>query len=95
MYLHLGNDVVVHKREILAVFDLDNSSQSHLTRAYLSTAEQRGEVINTAGDELPKSFVICSRPGGGQRIYLSQLNSSTLSRRAEGAETDGNLIYLP
>ena len=36
MYLHLGNDVVVRKTEVLAVFDLDNSSQSHLTRAFLS-----------------------------------------------------------
>ena len=83
MYLHLGNDAVVRKREVLAVLDLDNSSQSRITRDYLSAAEKRGEVVNAAGTELPKSFVICAAPGGGQSVYLSQFNSSTLARRGE------------
>ena len=84
MYLHLGNETVVRKKDVLAVFDLDNTSQSHLTRAYLSAAEQAGQVVNAAGDELPKSFVIVACAAeGGQRVYLSQLNSSTLLRRSE------------
>ena len=83
MYLHLGNDIVVRKDEILAVFDLDNTSQSRLTRDYLKAAEQRGEVVNAAGGELPKSFVVCAANGNRRRVYLSLLNSSTLARRAE------------
>ena len=83
MYLHLGNDVIVRKNEIVAVFDLDNTSQSALTRRYLAAAERSGSVINAAGDELPKSFVVCAREGR-QTVYLSQLNSSTLLRRSEG-----------
>jgi len=83
MYLHLGNDVSVRKREIVAIFDLDNTSQSALTRRYLSAAEKTGSVVNAAGDELPKSFVVCARDGR-QTVYLSQLNSSTLLRRSEG-----------
>lgn len=83
MYLHLGNDVVVRKQEIVGVFDLDNTSQSALTRRYLAAAEKAGAVVNAAGDELPKSFVVCAAPDGGQRVYLSQLNSSTLSKRSE------------
>ena len=88
MYLHLGNDVVVRKAEIVAVFDLDNTSQSAQTRRYLSAAEKAGSVVNAAGDELPKSFVVCAREGV-QTVYLSQLNSSTLLRRSEstGLET--------
>ena len=83
MYLHLGNNVVIRRPELLAVFDLDNSSQSYLTREYLSKAERAGEVVNAAGTELPKSFVLCAAPGGPQRVYLSQLNASTLLRRGE------------
>ena len=82
MYLHLGNDIVVRKSAVLAVFDLDNSSASRLTRDFLSRAQRRGEVVNAAGDELPKSFVLCQE-GGAQRVYLSQLNSSTLLKRSE------------
>ncbi|MBE6914514.1 MAG: DUF370 domain-containing protein [Ruminococcaceae bacterium] len=82
MYLHLGNEVVVRKQDILAVFDLDNTSQSHLTRKFLSAAEKAGEVVNAAGAELPKSFVVCTG-NGHQTVYLSQLNSSTLLKRSE------------
>ena len=82
MYLHIGNDIVVRKNEILGVFDLDNTSQSHITRKFLSGAEKNGRVINAAGLELPKSFVVCARDGV-QTVYLSQLNSSTLLKRSE------------
>ena len=83
MYLHLGNDIVVRKNEILAVFDLDNTSQSYRTRNYLSAAEKAGRVVNAAGDEIPKSFVVCADADGRQTVYLSQLNSSTLLKRSE------------
>ncbi len=81
MFLHLGNDVVVRKADVVAIFDLDNTSQSHRTRRFLAAAERAGQVINAAGSELPKSFVVCAADGV-QRIYLSQLNASTLLKRS-------------
>ena len=86
MYLHLGKNVVVLKSDIIAVFDLDNSSHSHITRAYLAQAEQNGQVVNVS-DDLPKSFVICQGEGKNQTLYLSQLASSTLLKRAESSGT--------
>ena len=80
MYLHLGNGVVVRKSDVVTICDLDNSSQSAITRQYLSTAEKNGRVVNVAEDELPKSFVVC-REGDQERVYLCQLNSSTLLKR--------------
>ncbi|MBR6095551.1 MAG: DUF370 domain-containing protein [Oscillospiraceae bacterium] len=84
MYLHLGNDNLVRKRDVIGVFDLDVSSQSHLTRAFLRAAEQSGGVLDASGGELPKSFVVCAALETGQRVCLSQLNASTLLRRSEG-----------
>ena len=81
MYLHLGKNVVVAYSEIVAVCDLDNSSQSHITRAYLTAAEKNGQVVNVS-DDLPKSFVVCQKTDGSQILYLSQLASSTLLKRA-------------
>ena len=82
MYLHIGNDFVVKKSDIVAIFDLDNTSQSILTRKYLSRCEKERRVINASGDELPKSFVVCAYENS-RKVYLSQLNSSTLLRRSE------------
>lgn len=83
MYLHLGNGVVVRKSEVLGVFDLDNTSTSAITRKYLSGAEKDGRVVSVAEGELPKSFVLCDG-AQGERVYLCQLNSSTLLKRSEG-----------
>ena len=47
----------------------------------MSTAEKAGQVVNAAED-IPKSFVLCRRDGK-TRVYLSQMASSTLLRRAE------------
>ena len=80
-YLHLGKGKVVRDDEIVGIFDLDITSQSHLTRKYLSSAEKAGQVVNAAED-IPKSFVVC-REGERSSVYLSQMASSTLLRRAE------------
>lgn len=82
MYLHLGQGVVVPHRDILGVFDLDNTSASRLTRAFLERAEREGRVVNVS-DDLPKSFVLCRPEGGQPTVYLSQLSPATLLRRAE------------
>ena len=81
MYLHLGKGTVVNTAEIVAIFDLDITSQSHLTRRYLSMAEKSGQVVN-ASEDIPKSFVVCERDGK-RTLYLSQMSSATLLKRAE------------
>ena len=81
MYLHLGKGTVVNTAEIVAIFDLDITSQSYLTRRYLSMAEKSGQVVNAAED-IPKSFDVCAR-GGKRTLYLSQMSSATLLKRAD------------
>ena len=83
-YLHLGKGTVVNTAHIVGIFDLDITSQSHLTRRFLREAEQRGQVVNAAED-LPRSFVVC-RSGERDRVYLSQIAAATLLRRAESGE---------
>ena len=46
MYLHLGQNTIVHESEILGIFDLDITSQSYRTRQYLNRAERNGEVVS-------------------------------------------------
>ena len=80
-FIHLGKGTLVRDDEILGIFDLDITSQSHLTRKFLSLADKSGKVINAAED-LPKSFVL-SEQQGETRVYLSQMASATLLKRAE------------
>lgn len=82
MYIHLGQDTVVKKADIIGIFDLDNATVSKRTRDYLTKAEKDGRVINVSF-ELPKSFIVCQSKNNKQIIYISQLSSATLLKRSE------------
>jgi len=79
MYLHLGQNIVVTESSIVGVFDLDNTTSSHITRKFLSKAEKDGKIISIS-EELPKSFIVCNE-NDITNIYLSQLSSQTLLKR--------------
>lgn len=80
MYLHLGNNTIIRKDDIIGVFDLDNSTVSRKTRDFLAEAEKNGKIINVS-TELPKSFVLC-RENDGFVIYICQLSPVTIIKRA-------------
>lgn len=80
MYLHLGQDTVVRTSDIIGIFDIENTSLSRSTRGYLAQAEKNKLVINVSY-ELPKSFVVCSEKGL-HHVYISQISSTTLKKRA-------------
>ena len=80
-YLHIGQNVMLEDKRIIGIFDLDITSQSKITRTFLNQAEEEGVVL-TAIEDIPKSFIVCDHPYHRQIVYISQLNSSTLARRA-------------
>ena len=80
MYLHLGMDKVITFDEIIGIFDLDTTTVSKRTRDYLTKAEKAGIVENVCYD-IPKSFIVCRGKNGKDRIYISQISSSTLLKR--------------
>ena len=83
-YLHLGKGTVIPADSVVGIFDLDMTSQSRITRDYLSAAEKAGEVIN-ASEDIPKSFVVCAEKNK-RRLYLSQMACATLLKRTESDE---------
>ena len=82
MYLHIGRNQMIAEKRIIGVFDLEITSQSKLTRGFLERAEKDGVVLDMC-DDIPKSFIVCDHPYHDQIVYLSELNPSTLQKRAE------------
>ena len=78
MYLSIGSDMAVREKSIIGIFDMDNTSTSKRTRAFLARAEKEGRVIPC--DDLPKSFVLTAEYGFS-RVHLTSLSSSTLEKR--------------
>ena len=78
MYLSIGNDMAVREASIIGIFDMDNTSTSKRTRAFLNRAEQEGQVVPC--DDLPKSFVLTAEYGF-HRVHLTPLSAQTLEKR--------------
>ena len=82
MYLHIGMETVVPIREIVGIFDMENTTISKNTRIFLNEAQRQGRVV-TVGDDLPKSFVVCQKGDNPPTVYISQISCATLLKRAE------------
>ncbi len=84
MFLHLGGDVVVPKKEIIAIFDARAMSASS-TREFIEIAGDEGFIKNIPGQKKEKSYVVAIN-----EIFLSPISCATLSKRAKKIfEIDG------
>ncbi len=81
MYIHLGQDVVVNKKNIIGIFDIENTSISKFTKEFLSESSKKNRVV-TVSYELPKSFVVCKEKDETV-VYISQISPVTLLKRAK------------
>ena len=82
MYIHIGNEKLIKLEEIIGIFDLESSTISKRTRSFLEKAEKKKEVTTVSYD-LPKSFIVCAEKNDrNQRVYISQISSSTLLKRS-------------
>ncbi|MBE7050052.1 MAG: DUF370 domain-containing protein [Ruminococcaceae bacterium] len=81
MYIHLGADIEVRKKTIVAIFDLDNTSTSKITNEFFKRASKNNIVVNVSEEDLPRSYILTEEKGK-QTLYISPISSQTLSKRA-------------
>lgn len=84
MYIHIGNDVSLPDVFIVAVFDLDRSTEdSDLCREFLLRSEKDGK-LQWLGPEIPRAVIISM-----DRVYLTPVRAETIRERMRHA---GKLI---
>jgi hypothetical protein len=81
VFLHLGENVVVPIKDIIGIFDLQNTMYSSDTIQFLRLAEEDG-FVERITDETPKSFII-AEVDNKSKIYLSPISSTTLTKRTD------------
>jgi len=79
MYLHPGGNCVLRTDDIIGIFDLDKTTVSKRTRAFLNEKEKQNKVV-LLDDDLPQSFIVTAT-GKEEKVYLSQISSKTLYMR--------------
>jgi hypothetical protein len=81
MFIHLGGDVMIPTKEVIAIFDVRSKEKSEITAEFLDYAKKQGNV-SVIDPEEPKSFIITR-----DKVYFSPISSITLKKRA-GYVTD-------
>lgn len=79
MYLHIGNNYSVDLRDVVGIFDIENTTVEKCTKKLLERAEKEHKCVYTTYD-MPKSFIVTVK-NGKERVYISQLSAATLRKR--------------
>lgn len=77
MLIHIGAGSLIREKSVIGFFDMDGKWDSEVTRDFLKRSEKRG-VTSSAGDELPRSFVLTD-----DGITFTHISTSALKNRCE------------
>ena len=79
MYLTLGSDVMVRKKDIIGIFDLDKIEVDTGAMDFLRVCEEKKQVT-VVGDGIPKAFVVVNN-GGVDHVYITTVSAASLKGR--------------
>lgn len=78
MYVDLFFDCLVDSRDVVGIFDLDNTTTNRFTNDFLAEKQKRGKIAYYVSD-IPKSFVLMADGS----VYVVELNAQILKKRFE------------
>lgn len=77
IYIHIGNGCVLKNKEIIGIFDIDNTTVMKTSREFIKNEEKEDRIVSVFED-IPRSFIVCNN-----NTYFSSLNSASLTRRSK------------
>ena len=77
--LRVEENIVVNTKDIIGIFDMDNTTVSRLGRNFLAESQKNGLIINST-DDLPKSFVVVKEKDE-TKVFISSVSSKVLAKR--------------
>ena len=81
MYIRVEENAIVLDKDIVGIFDMDNTTVSRLGRSFLPKAGKNGLIINQT-DDLPKSFVVTNEKDE-TKVFISSVSSKILANRVK------------
>jgi len=76
MFIHLGANVLVPIKEVIAIIDVKMKDSAESMVEFLNIADEEGFVVNIEEGET-KSYVVTSK-----HVYYSPISSLTLKKRS-------------
>lgn len=90
MFLHLGKNLVIPIKELIAIIDADSVFKSEDTKNFLKVAQEEGFIYDVVEDNI-KSYIVTEKIEKSKEnssnvrksiIYSSNISSKTLLKRA-------------
>lgn len=93
MLVHIGKDKLISDKNIIGIFDLENttSSDESCTAEFLSEAEKNGNLEYILSLDIfkaidtPRAFVVCNSKKSENKVYITGFSSETLVKKTENA----------
>lgn len=76
MFIHLGANVLVPIKDVIAIIDVKMKDSAESMKEFLHVADEEGFVV-TIDEGETKSYVITSK-----NVYFSPISSLTLKKRS-------------
>ncbi|WP_418791250.1 extracellular matrix regulator RemB [Phosphitispora sp. TUW77] len=86
MFIHLGENTVVPKKEVIAILNAQLMNKSDINKEFMKLAEEDGFTSNITDKAVLKSFIITTN-----KIFLSPISPATLKKRS--IKKEKNKIY--
>ncbi|WP_078429542.1 extracellular matrix regulator RemB [Alkalihalobacterium alkalinitrilicum] len=77
MFIHLGGDIVIRSKDVVAILNSDMKESSGITKEFIN-AHFKANYVFEISEEMTKSIVITN-----DQVYYSPISSVTLKRRAQ------------
>jgi len=88
VFIHIGGDIVVRAKEVVAIIDISNQENfTKKAKSFIQQMEKTHCFIRISSTEV-KSIVITSN-----EIYYSPISSVTLKKRSDSFNLDNYLIH--
>ena len=95
MFLHIGENIAIFKKNIIAIIDKGSLDNSKDTRLFIQNLIENGCLVNKNLDDIKTYIVTCSKKASRENrkdkkeyaLYASNISSTTLFKRSKDIET--------
>lgn len=79
MYLHIGNDKIIKKENIIGIFDYEGLKKEETLKKVLEKIQQTCKIEDIS-QQNPKTMIMV-KENDKIKVYLSNISSLTLAKR--------------
>lgn len=79
MYLHIGNNIMIDKQEIIGIFDYENLKKNKTFQTAVEKIKKEGKVEDIS--EGNQKTIILIKKEDKMKAYVSNISSNTLAKR--------------